>query len=208
MQVFSVYFWHSERWTPRNEALLEAVVKRARATRHPWLIACDANMSPEDFEKSMWFSSRQMFVEAPKEVSTCRSEAPKGELIERTCDCVIASQNLKRKIINMEVVEDFESRPHEAVSFVIERDKEVQEWKQQAMPKALLGFSGGKLAGRGTAEKGREEDEEDEGSRKMQMKKEIAQEVIAGMDTKPTSQRTVEQRVKQNLGLFTNCRQR
>ena len=24
-RVFSVYFWHSEGWTPRNEALLEAV---------------------------------------------------------------------------------------------------------------------------------------------------------------------------------------
>ena len=27
MRVFSVYFWHSESWTRRNEALLEAVVK-------------------------------------------------------------------------------------------------------------------------------------------------------------------------------------
>ena len=36
---------------PGNEALLEAVLKRARVTQHPWLIACDANMSPKDFEK-------------------------------------------------------------------------------------------------------------------------------------------------------------
>ena len=33
--VFSVYFWHSEGWTPWNEALLEAVVKQANTTRHP-----------------------------------------------------------------------------------------------------------------------------------------------------------------------------
>ena len=46
----SEYFWHSEGWTSRHEALLEAVVKQVRATRHPWLIACDANMRPEDFE--------------------------------------------------------------------------------------------------------------------------------------------------------------
>ena len=50
-----VYFWHSEGWTPRNEAALEAVVKQASTTRHPWLVACDANMCPEDFEKSLWF---------------------------------------------------------------------------------------------------------------------------------------------------------
>ena len=34
LRIFSVYFWHSEGWTPRNEALVEAVLKRAR-TRHP-----------------------------------------------------------------------------------------------------------------------------------------------------------------------------
>ena len=53
LRVFSVYFWHQEGWTPRNEALLEAVVKQARVTRHPWLIAFDANMCPEDFERSV-----------------------------------------------------------------------------------------------------------------------------------------------------------
>ena len=34
--VFSENFWHSEGWTPRNEALSEAVVNQARTTRHPW----------------------------------------------------------------------------------------------------------------------------------------------------------------------------
>ena len=29
LRVFSVYFWHLEGWTPRNEALLEAVLKQA-----------------------------------------------------------------------------------------------------------------------------------------------------------------------------------
>ena len=53
LRVFSVYFWHSEGWTPRNEALLEAVLKQARKTRHPWLTACDANTCPEDFEESL-----------------------------------------------------------------------------------------------------------------------------------------------------------
>ena len=31
----------------------------------------------------------------------------------------------------MKVLEDIESRPHKAVSFVVERDKEVQEWNEQ-----------------------------------------------------------------------------
>ena len=54
MRVFVVYFSHSVGWTPRNEALMEAVVKQARTTRHPWLVACDGNMNPEDFKKSLW----------------------------------------------------------------------------------------------------------------------------------------------------------
>ena len=40
-----------EGWTPRNEALFGAVVKQAKVTRHPWLVACDANMCPKDLEK-------------------------------------------------------------------------------------------------------------------------------------------------------------
>ena len=72
-------------------------------------------------------------MEAPKEVSTCRSKGPKGEVIERTHDYVIASRSHKGKVKspNMEAVEDFESRPHKAVSFVVERNKEVQEWREQ-----------------------------------------------------------------------------
>ena len=34
-RIFSVYFWHSEGWTPRNEALLDAVLKQTSTTRHP-----------------------------------------------------------------------------------------------------------------------------------------------------------------------------
>ena len=35
LRIFSVYFWHSEGWTSRNEALLEAVLKRTPTTKHP-----------------------------------------------------------------------------------------------------------------------------------------------------------------------------
>ena len=60
LRMFSVYFWHSEGWTPRNEAIVGAVLKRVRTTKHPWLIVCDANMSVEEFEKSFWFRKDQM----------------------------------------------------------------------------------------------------------------------------------------------------
>ena len=97
-------------------------------------------------------------------------------------------------------------RPHKAVSFVVERDKEVQEWNEQTMPKAVPGYTGGRLPGRNTKERGREEEEEEEDSRERQVRNEIAQEVVAGIKKKasvyeeatPTEQRTVGQSVKQN----------
>ena len=129
--MFAVFFWHTEAWSPRDEAILEAVLKRTRATKHPWLIACDADMSPEDFERSLWFRKDQMHVIAPEGVSTCRSKNVKGEWIEKVYDCVIACNSLKCEISKMKVVEDFESRQHEAVTFAVERGRERQEWKEQ-----------------------------------------------------------------------------
>ena len=124
-------------------------MKHVRTNRHSWLIACDANMCPEDSKKSLRFRSRHMFIKAPREgVSTGRSKGPNGELIERTYDYVVASHGLQEEIKNMEVVEDFESRPHKAVTFLVERNNEFQVWRDQKMPKMLPGFSGGRLPGR------------------------------------------------------------
>ena len=47
-----------------QEALHDAVVKQSQTNRHPWLVAGDANMCPEDFERSFWFQREQMHVVA------------------------------------------------------------------------------------------------------------------------------------------------
>ena len=73
----AAYFWHAEGWTPRNEAILEAVLKRARTTKNPWLEACDANMSPVDFEKSLWFRKDRMHVIVPGEFPRAGRKVPK-----------------------------------------------------------------------------------------------------------------------------------
>ena len=85
-RVFAVYFWHSEGRTPRNEALLEAVPKRARVTRHPWMMARDANMSPVVLENSLWFQRNWMHLVALESASTCRSKGTKRERIEKVYD--------------------------------------------------------------------------------------------------------------------------
>ena len=118
LRVFSVYLGHSGGWTPRNEALLEAVLKQEQPgtcgqqrVMRTWV--------QKILKRASGFKRERMHVVAPKEASTCRSKGPKGEWIERTYDYVIASGSLKGKISQMEVVEDVESRPHKAVSFVV-----------------------------------------------------------------------------------------
>ena len=59
----------------------------------------------------------------------------KGEWVEKVYDYVIACSSLKGKISDMKVMEDFESRPHSAVTIVVERGKARQEWNEQKLPK-------------------------------------------------------------------------
>ena len=90
--------------------------------------------------------------------------------------------------------------------FVAEREKEIQEWHEQKLPKVLLGCCGGRLPGRNTKEKGREEEESDEGREERKNRSDIAQEVVASIkevasaqeDAKSIAQRTVGQSVKQD----------
>ena len=79
------------------------------------------------------------------------------------------------------MVEDVESRPHRAVPFVVEREKEVQEWNEQKLPKVLPGFCGGRLPGRSSEEKGREGGEPDDGREERKFRSEITQEVVASI---------------------------
>ena len=121
---------------------------------------------------------------APDGVSTCRSKNAKGESVEKVYDYVIACSSLKGKISQMKAVEDFESRPRKAVTFVGQRGEDRQEWREQRVPKVLPGYSGRRLPGRSTEEKGREEREEDKGSGERRVRNEIIKEVIKGLKTK------------------------
>ena len=101
--IFAVYAWRPDWWTPRNEALVDAVVKQARTTRHPWLVACDANMDSKKFRRNACSFSRQK-----QGFPLVGSQAH------------IASKSFQGKTKSMEVVEDVKSRPHKAVSFLVE----------------------------------------------------------------------------------------
>ena len=59
-------------------------------------------------------SENVCIVIAPARVSTCRSKNAKGEWVEKVYDYVKACSSVK--ISDMQVKEDFESRPHKAVT--------------------------------------------------------------------------------------------
>ena len=145
-----------------------------------------------------------MHVVAAEKASTCRSKGAKAGWIEKVNDHALPCDGPK-KISQMEV-EDFVSRPHKAVFFLDDRGKEMQEWNEQKLPKALLGYSGGRLPRRSRKQKGKEEGELDEGKEERRIKSAIAQEVVAGIkekasvheDVKANAQRTAERSAKQN----------
>ena len=56
---------------------MAAVVKQAKTTRHPWLVACDAIMDPEIFTKSVWYEDRCMFFEAQEKEAPRADQQPK-----------------------------------------------------------------------------------------------------------------------------------
>ena len=78
-----------------------------------------------------------MHVVAPKEAPTCRSQDSKGEWFERAYGYVIACHSLRGNFLQMKVVEDVALRRHKAVSFVVERDKDIQEWNEQKLPNVV-----------------------------------------------------------------------
>ena len=72
------------------------------------------------------------------------------------------------------MVEDFESIPHKAVSFVVKREKEIKEWSEQKLPKVLPGYNRGRLPGRSEEERGRDGEEEEKENRGRQVTKVVA----------------------------------
>ena len=124
----------------------------------------------------------------PKEASRCRSKGQEEERTERTYDYVVASGSLKGKMSLMEVVEDFESRTHKAVSSVAEREKEIKgmERAEDAKGAVRKEYKG----------EGREEGAVDEDGEEREVRSQIAQKVLHASEhdgEKEPVQRPVEQ---------------
>ena len=67
------------------------------------------------------------------------------------------------------MVEDFDSRPHNAVTSHVERNKELQAVRELNLPtKALPGHSSGKMLRRSKIDGGKKDGEEDDEVRQLE----------------------------------------
>ena len=63
------------------------------------LVACDATMDPEDFNRRLWFRERCLFLEQPEaRVTACRSTGSQGLFLERTYYYDSVSKSLQGNI--------------------------------------------------------------------------------------------------------------
>ena len=67
-------------------ALILGRMKRARVTKHPWLVACDANMSPVDFEKKPLVSEKPDACDSSKESFYVQVKSASVEWVEQVYD--------------------------------------------------------------------------------------------------------------------------
>ena len=86
------------------------------------------------------------------------------------------------------------------MSFVVRREKEMQEWSEQKLPKVLPGYSGRRLPGRSTKEKGREEGEVDEDGEERRIRGQIVQELAASIKEKGGVQDGDKETVQKTAG--------
>ena len=105
-----------------------------------------------------------MHVIAPEGVSTCRSKIAKGEWVEKVKIMSQPAKVAQRGKFSMKVIEDFASRPHDAVrsAFVVER-KERQDWNEKKKCRRRYLGTAEEDYQEEAPKKGREKGEEGEG---------------------------------------------
>ena len=111
-----VYFWHSEGWSVRNEALMSTVLNVFANTRSHWIIACDAHMEANDFAQGHWVKEARARVKAPTQGSATYCAKGAGGLeIRKTQDYFVVSESLDGKIENVVVINEYLTSPRNAV---------------------------------------------------------------------------------------------
>ena len=106
--VVSVYLWHTEQWSARNHAIMEAVFQLAKSMACPWILAGDFNMSPECMLASEWPELLAGQVHAVREPrGTCRTSGG-----PRTYDFFVVDHRISNSVGRTWVDFDADTYPH------------------------------------------------------------------------------------------------
>ena len=151
MRVFSENIWHSEGWTPRNEALMGAVVKQVRIS--------------DNFKKILWF-----------EAGTCSSRRQVKASQPAGPRVLMASLLENRTIMISPVTEDQEYGSGGKFRIKTLEGGHLAGRKRQRIPGVGRTDNAGKLPGRSKVEEGREEDEERRKARRRRWRVRRSQE--------------------------------
>ena len=85
MRIFALYFWHSEEWTPRYEALMEAVVEQVSTTRHPGWWHVMPTWTRKISDGVLWFKEKctVSLVRRKHEFPVVGPQAQNGDIIAK-----------------------------------------------------------------------------------------------------------------------------
>ncbi len=132
--VLSAYFWHSEGWSCRNQALTRQMVLIVQSIDCPWVLSADFNMEPDELQSHELYDELRGLLVRPA-TGTCISGA------SRKCyDYFIVDRRLLGYIESIEVLENFEDAttyPHFPVRMRLRAPAGGVLKRVQVRPRAL-----------------------------------------------------------------------
>ena len=132
--IISAYFWCSEGWSDRNEALMRQIAEKAAELSVPYILAADFNMTPSQLSQGWWFSALGGIIVAPDgPLGTCASA--QGE--HRVHDYFVVHPDLEPYIESVVTLLEYPSCPHKPVALTLRVSHKAYFRRVQKKPKPL-----------------------------------------------------------------------
>ena len=131
LKVFSVYFYHTEEWTGRNQQILEAASREIRRCPGLWILVGDFNMEPETFGQYTT-PTRLSGVLVRSTVPTFRHGAS-----VRCFDYFVVHHAVACQVREVRVLEESGVSPHHPVQMKLKRSFQGLVARVQVTPSTL-----------------------------------------------------------------------
>ena len=132
MAIISAYFWHSEGWSCRNQAIMSQIITIVRRLGCLWVLGADFNMEPDELQSHELYDELRGLLVAPGR-GTCF-----GRGSWRCYDYFLVDPRLGGFIVAVEVIEEAHTAPHLPVRLRLKAAKNGLWKRVQVRPRALL----------------------------------------------------------------------